>query len=83
MLTELADKIEALDSPAEADFEQTLRAWQEGAGLEKLGPVVHPVRVALTGRTFGPGLWELMAVLGKEKTASRLRAAGQLIHAGL
>ena len=34
--------------------------------------LVHPVRVALTGKSVGPGLFETMAVLGKEKTVQRL-----------
>lgn len=56
----------------QGDFEATLRGFQEHAGLEKLGPVVHPVRVALTGKTAGPGLFELMSVLGPEKIRQRL-----------
>ncbi len=37
------------------------------------GKVTHPVRVAVTGRTVGPGLFEIIAVLGKERTLKRLR----------
>lgn len=52
-------------------------------GLEKLGPVVHPTRVALTGKTVGPGLFELMSVLGPKEMTKRLeRALGQLTIAG-
>ena len=39
----------------------------------KAGELVHPVRAALTGKTIGPGLFELMEVLGKEKIEKRLR----------
>lgn len=35
--------------------------------------LVHPVRVVLTGKSVGPGLFETMVVLGKEKTIQRLR----------
>ncbi len=42
-------------------------------GLEKMGPVVHPVRVALTGKTVGPGLFELMSLLGPSRMVRRLR----------
>lgn len=38
----------------------------------KAGDLVHPVRVALTGKSVGPGLFETMTVLGKDKTVSRL-----------
>ncbi|MEQ1935519.1 MAG: glutamate--tRNA ligase family protein, partial [Fimbriimonadaceae bacterium] len=62
------------DNSVEA-YEKLLRGFQESAGLEKLGPVVHPTRVALTGKTFGPGLFELMAVLGPERISKRLEHA--------
>jgi glutamyl-tRNA synthetase len=51
--------------------EKTFRATVEELGI-KAGDLVHPVRVALTGKTVGPGLFETMAVLGKEKTVQRL-----------
>jgi glutamyl-tRNA synthetase len=56
-------------------YESILKGYQTHAGLEKLGPVVHPVRVALTGKTFGPGLFELMSVLGHDRVVRRLRRA--------
>lgn len=39
----------------------------------KAGELVHPVRAALTGKTIGPGLFELMEVLGKERIGRRLK----------
>ncbi len=56
-------------------YESILKGFQSHRGLEKLGPVVHPTRVALTGKTFGPGLFELMAVLGHERVERRIRRA--------
>jgi glutamyl/glutaminyl-tRNA synthetase len=53
-------------------YESIIRGYQTHAGFEKLGPVVHPVRVALTGKTFGPGLFELMSVLGHDRVVRRL-----------
>lgn len=50
----------------------TLKNFQATAGIEKLGPIVHPTRVLLTGKTAGPGLFELMAVLGPERIKQRL-----------
>jgi len=40
--------------------------------------LIHPVRVALTGKRVGPGLFELMAVLGKERVLKRLTQAIRL-----
>ena len=44
----------------------------------KPGALIHPVRAALTGKRAGPGLFELMAVLGKEKVLQRLSEAIKL-----
>ncbi|AIE83625.1 glutamyl-tRNA synthetase [Fimbriimonas ginsengisoli Gsoil 348] len=56
-------------------YETIVKAFQSHKGLEKLGPVVHPTRVALTGKTAGPGLFELMAVLGHDRIERRIRRA--------
>lgn len=52
--------------------EAFLREWAATHGFEKLGPIVHPTRVALTGSTVGPGLFELMEVLGPKRMLDRL-----------
>lgn len=41
----------------------------------KFGHLVHPVRAALTGTNKGPGLFDIVYLLGKEKCLQRLRAA--------
>ncbi len=52
----------------------------EQAGL-KLGKFQAPIRVAITGRSVGPPLFEAMVVLGREATLERLRAARAAIGA--
>ena len=45
----------------------------------KGGEVIHPVRVAVSGRTTGPGLFEMIAVLGRDRCLRRLdRALGMV-----
>jgi glutamyl-tRNA synthetase len=44
-------------------------------GLEKRAQAIHPTRVALSGRTFGPGLFELMSLLGPERMVARIEQA--------
>jgi glutamyl-tRNA synthetase len=56
-------------------FDAVLKEFQAQSGLEKLGPVVHPTRVALTGKTVGPGLFELMSVLGADRIRARIARA--------
>lgn len=61
------------------EYREKLVAFQTEQGIEKLGPIVHPTRVALTGKTTGPGLFELMAVLGPERIAKRIARAKTLL----
>ncbi|MCC6785907.1 MAG: glutamate--tRNA ligase [Planctomycetes bacterium] len=55
-------------------LEHDARAFTEGLGV-KFGRFVHPVRAALTGTTKGPGLFDCLFLLGKERALARLRAA--------
>ncbi len=55
-------------------LEKAFRDVVSELGL-KASDLVHPVRVALTGRAVGPGLFETIDVLGKEKTIKRLSEA--------
>lgn len=45
----------------------------------RLGNIAQPVRVAVTGRTESPGIFEVLEILGKEKTIKRLERAIQTI----
>jgi glutamyl-tRNA synthetase len=54
-------------------LEETTRAIGEELGL-KFADVIHPTRVATTGRTVGPGLFETLWALGKDRTISRLNS---------
>ncbi len=45
----------------------------------KLGKIAQPVRVALTGGTQSPGIFEVIDVIGKEKTLKRLEKAISII----
>ncbi|MDR2422452.1 MAG: glutamate--tRNA ligase, partial [Deltaproteobacteria bacterium] len=41
----------------------------------KMGAVAKPLRLALTGKTASPGLWEILEILGQAKTLARVEAA--------
>lgn len=47
---------------------------------KKLGQIAQPARVALTGGTVSPGIYEVIEVMGKEKTLRRLESALRLIN---
>ena len=57
--------------------EQLVGNAVEEMGLEKRAEAIHPLRLALTGRTKGPSLWELMSVLGPHRIQQRLGKAKQ------
>jgi glutamyl-tRNA synthetase len=53
----------------------------EAVGVTSKRHAQAPVRVAVTGRSVGPPLWEALVVLGREKTLARLQAArDRLVH---
>jgi len=74
----LADKLEALENYTQSDLETVFQAVMDETGL-KLGKIAQPVRVALTGRTASPGIFEIIAILGKDRVVPRLRKAIQFI----
>ncbi|MBC7673970.1 MAG: glutamate--tRNA ligase [Polaromonas sp.] len=60
---------------AEAN-EAALRALAERMGLgDKAGKLFQPLRVALTGESASPGIFDVLAILGRERSLSRLDAA--------
>ncbi len=63
------------ENPTQAEIEAFLKSQVDVLGVGKLGPIVHPTRVAMTGRTYGPGLWELMEVLGRDRMRERIAFA--------
>ena len=57
-----------------ANLEATLKATAANLGL-KVGALVHPTRLAVTGSNAGPSLYHLLEILGKEKVLARLDRA--------
>ena len=73
-LREIADVIEAVSDFTEVGITAAVEAWLASRSLE-IKTVAQPARVALTGRTASPGLYEVMAVLGRDVSVRRLRSA--------
>jgi len=74
-LPQIAAKLAAVNDWAPAPLEAAVRAYVEENGL-KLGQAAQPLRAALTGRAMSPGLFDVMAVLGREETLGRLADQG-------
>ena len=74
---ELTKRFEALESCTERDVEGVTRTLAGELGISA-ARLIHPTRLALCGVGFGPGLFELMEVLGRETCIRRLRALLQI-----
>ncbi|MFH1305920.1 MAG: glutamate--tRNA ligase [Candidatus Omnitrophota bacterium] len=74
-----ADKINALDVFSAANIEAVCRAIAEEKDLKAAG-IIHPTRMAISGKMKGAGLFEVMELLGKEKVVERMKRASG--HAG-
>ena len=68
----LLPDLEALDEWSAASAEAVVRSYAEKTGL-KLGKIAQPLRAASTGRSTSPGVFDVLAVLGKEESIGRLR----------
>jgi len=78
-LRELSEALTALPSWDHEALQAAFKSVMERHGLG-LGKLAQPVRVALTGGTVSPGIFEVIEVLGKERTRARLEHA--LGHVG-
>ncbi|MCX5723158.1 MAG: glutamate--tRNA ligase [Nitrospirae bacterium] len=72
VLGKLLERFESFPAFSKQQWEEAFKQLVEAEGL-KMGQLAQPVRVALTGRTASPGLFEVMEVLGRDRTLFRLR----------
>ena len=71
LLRELAPELKAVEPWTGEATEQAVRAFAERRSA-KLGAVAQPLRAALTGRTTSPGIFEVLALLGKTESLGRI-----------
>ena len=74
ILKALKEELSVLKCWDEKSIEDIVRKIASSLQI-KGGKIIHPIRVALTGKKIGPGLFELIVVLGQEKTIQRLEEA--------
>lgn len=78
-LKSLIETFGDLDQFSEPDVESAFQAVLQRCDLP-MGKLAQPVRVALTGSTTSPGIYEVIAVLGKTRTLKRLNKALGRLH---
>ncbi len=77
ILTQMVSILEAEPTWEPEALEAKVKAWSESADI-KLKLIAQPARVALTGRSASPGLFDVMMVLGRERSLMRLRRGAEL-----
>lgn len=73
ILSGLLTVLEGVEDWTEAGLEAAVNPWVEAEDI-KLGKVAQPVRIGLTGKGVGPGLWEMLAAIGKPTALRRIAA---------
>ncbi len=78
ILAEVRGTIAAADPFAREELEAALRGLAERRGV-KGGVLLHPLRVALTGRKDSPGVFEILSLLGRETSLARIDRAAAFL----
>ena len=73
-LLDLVERFSKVADWSAPTLEAMVKELSQGNGM---GPWVHPIRVAVSGRGEGIGLFEMLQLLGREKTLARLRRAAE------
>jgi glutamyl-tRNA synthetase len=78
-LSELKESLASVAEFSASELEKVFKAIVERNGI-KLGNLAQPVRVAVTGGTESPGIFEVLEIVGKEKVMKRLERAIETIE---
>jgi glutamyl-tRNA synthetase len=74
ILGEFVLRLEKLNDFKHTSIEEMCRSMAVELGI-KVGAIIHPTRVAISGKTTGAGLFEMMEVLGQAKVVGRMKKA--------
>lgn len=74
LLTKFRERLASLDDFETEDVEKTMKDFVEEQGI-KIGDIIHAVRVAVTGKAVGFGMFETLSILGKEECLTRIDQA--------
>jgi len=73
-LLKLKEAFANLNNPGKEDFEHSLTKVSEELNVGK-GKLIHPLRLSLSGQSTGPGMFDLLFILGKDEVISRIDKA--------
>ena len=70
-LPEVKNRINGLAEYSAVHLEKTIREYAEENQI-KAGAIIHPLRLAVTGKTSSPGIFEVLEILGRNKSEKRI-----------
>jgi len=73
-LNKLIEEFASLIDPTKEDFEHALAKVSEEINVGK-GKLIHPLRLAVSGQSTGPGMFDLLFILGKDEVVRRIETA--------
>jgi len=79
LLLHAAGELDLMNTFSRAEAEEKFNVICENLEISA-GRLIQPTRLAITGRMGGPGLFEIMELLGREKTVERLKRAAKYIE---
>lgn len=79
-LLKLKEEFEKLVNPSKEDYENTLTKVAEELNIGK-GKLIHPLRLAVSGQSTGPGMFDLLYILGKDEVVKRILTAIEKLKA--
>ena len=73
-LTALKDNFAKLSNPTKEDYEKALTETTEQLNIGK-GKIIHPLRLAVSGTGSGPGVYDIVKIIGKDESIKRIDGA--------
>ena len=74
LLKALSEIYSKLDNPTKEDYEHGLKSFTELKQIG-IGKIIHPLRLAVSGMGNGPGVYDILHIIGKEETIKRINKA--------
>jgi len=74
LLRKFSETVDSLENPLKEDYENALHKVAEEESV-KNAAIIHPLRLALSGVGGGPGLYDILFILGKEESLKRINTA--------
>lgn len=78
ILKDIAEIFSNLDNPLKEDYEKGLKSLAESKQIGA-GKIIHPLRLAVSGMGNGPGVYDIVHIIGKEETINRIRKAIEIL----